>query len=149
MRIDGGLTDALPTLTVVLGPFGDVVQYPNGTSYLSWYPAGRTAFSTELEPASHHQFDATATAELSERIVAGLAGLVPSVRLAMASDVRRRLLWGYIFGPGDTDIDDPASLLHRRSAEIISAGQYHSVNPGKLGCAPSVAVDVVNRILAV
>jgi hypothetical protein len=148
MRVDGGLAEVLPTLTAVLGPFGDVVQYPTGAAYLSWYPAGRTVFSTDLEPSSHHPLDAGATAELSERIVTGLAGLVPAVRSALASEVRRRLLWGHIFGSGDTDIDDPASLLHRRSAEIISDGQYHSVNPGKLGCAPLLAVDVANRILA-
>lgn len=148
MRVDGRLAGMLPTLTAVLGPFGDVVQYPSGTAYLSWYPAGRTEFSTDLEPAPHRPLDAAASADLSERIVAGLADLVPAARLALASDVRRRLLWGYIFGSGDTDIDDPASLLHRRPAEVTSDGQYHSVNPGKLGCAPTLAVDVANRIVA-
>ena len=34
---------ALPSVTIVLGPFGDLVAYGNGSFYFSWYPACMTA----------------------------------------------------------------------------------------------------------
>jgi hypothetical protein len=40
----------LPSATVVLGPFGDVVSYGDGSAYLSWYPAGMTAISAAETP---------------------------------------------------------------------------------------------------
>ncbi len=39
---------AIPSTTVVLGPYGDVVSYGNGEVYLSWYPAGMLATSSEI-----------------------------------------------------------------------------------------------------
>ena len=33
-------TAKIPSTTMVLGPFGDIVDYGNGAFYLSWYPSG-------------------------------------------------------------------------------------------------------------
>ena len=46
------LTDAaaLPSVTIVLGPFGDLVDYADGSFYVSWYPACMTAHSKALSP---------------------------------------------------------------------------------------------------
>ena len=40
----------VPSTTVVLGAFGDIVDYGNSEYYLSWYPAGRRGWSTDLAP---------------------------------------------------------------------------------------------------
>ena len=45
-------TATLPSVTIVLGPFGDVVAYGGGLYYLSWYPACMTAHSDALAAAS-------------------------------------------------------------------------------------------------
>ena len=46
------LADAasLPSVTIVLGPFGDLVAYGGGSYYVSWYPACMTAHSNSLVP---------------------------------------------------------------------------------------------------
>ena len=43
-------TATLPSVTIVLGPFGDLVAYGGGLYYLSWYPACMTAHSDALVP---------------------------------------------------------------------------------------------------
>src|SRR6185312_12586113 len=43
-------TATLPSVTIVLGPFGDLVAYGGGLYYLSWYPACMTAHSDALAP---------------------------------------------------------------------------------------------------
>ncbi|MEO0914175.1 MAG: FAD-dependent oxidoreductase, partial [Pseudomonadota bacterium] len=37
----------LPTVTMVIGPYGDIVPYPDGRTYLSWYPVGCISRSSE------------------------------------------------------------------------------------------------------
>jgi len=37
-----------PSVTIVLGPYGDVVMRPNSTVYLSWYPLALRGWSHEL-----------------------------------------------------------------------------------------------------
>lgn len=61
-----------PSTTFVLGPFGDVVDFgPNGR-YLSWYPAGRLGFSTDVEPpAWKSELSSADSAALAGRIVDG------------------------------------------------------------------------------
>ena len=43
-------TATLPSVTIVLGPFGDLVAYGGGSYYVSWYPACMTAHSEALAP---------------------------------------------------------------------------------------------------
>ena len=45
-------TATLPSVTIVLGPFGDLVAYGGGLYYISWYPACMTAHSDALAPPS-------------------------------------------------------------------------------------------------
>jgi len=42
--------DTPPSATFVLGPFGEVVSYGEGLTYLTWYPAGLRAISKERTP---------------------------------------------------------------------------------------------------
>ena len=53
--------DDLPSLTMVLGPFGDIVNFGANGFYLSWYPVGMVATSLALQPPDDWQHISTAT----------------------------------------------------------------------------------------
>jgi glycine/D-amino acid oxidase-like deaminating enzyme len=145
-----GPATALPSTTILLGPFGDVVTYADGQAFLSWYPAGRLGTSAEVRPpAWTTTLEGVPAKEVLAGIVAGLAAVVPGVDRVPASALAdARVLGGVIFAHGHTDIDDPASVLHERH-EIgpVSHGRYHSVDTGKLTMAPLFARRLVERIL--
>lgn len=143
-------TVALPSTTIMLGPFGDVVTYGDGSVFLSWYPAGRLGTSAEVRPPEWPtELDGALAKEVRAGIVEGLAAVVPAVGSLPAADLDgSRVLGGVIFAHGHTDIDDPASVLHERH-EIgpSSHGRYHSVDTGKLTMAPRFARLLAERIL--
>lgn len=146
-----GPTAPLPSTTIMLGPFGDVVTYDDGSVFLSWYPSGRLGTSAELRPPDWPaELDGVPAEEVRAGIVEGLAGLVPAVAALPAADLDAgRVLGGVIFAHGHTDIDDPASVLHERHAIGPSShGRYHSVDTGKLTMAPRFARLLAERILA-
>jgi glycine/D-amino acid oxidase-like deaminating enzyme len=144
-------TAPLPSTTILLGPFGDVVTYDDGSVFLSWYPSGRLGTSAELRPPDWRpELDGVLAKEVRAGIVEGLADLVHGVRTLPAADLDdSRVVGGVIFAHGHTDIDDPASVLHERH-EIGSSshGSYHSVDTGKLTMAPRFARLLADRILA-
>jgi hypothetical protein len=141
----------LPSTTIVLGPFGDVVDYGSGRAYLSWYPVGRRGWSSDLSPPAWPE---ALTGEDAERLAAGigagLAGVLPAAARVLAEhpgavDVRG----GVIYARGDTDVDDAASELHRRfEVGPSSHAGYHTVDTGKLTLAPLFALEVADRIEA-
>ena len=141
---------ALPSVTVVLGAYGDLVAYGNGVVYLSWYPAGMRATSAELEPPAW-PLDAPEPlrTELRAATHDGLAGIVPAVvRLADEPPDAYEVGAGVIVAWGESDIDDRASGLHERHAiGPVSRGRYHTVDTGKLTMAPLFGKTVADRIL--
>ena len=141
----------LPSATVVLGPFGDIVGYADGSLYLSWYPAGMVQTSGQLQPPGWpHSLDRETAGRLRRSIVSGLSGIVPM--LADLDEGRRdacAVEGGVIFAWGETGIDDPASELHARSdVGPRSHGRYHSIDTGKLTLAPLFAKMTADRIRA-
>lgn len=147
-RPDVGL---LRSATVILGPFGEVVSYPNGLTYLTWYPECLHGLSAELSPPEWATY---AEEPLRSRIVTGalkaLAGLVPSLGQLDANDLSEvTVKGGVIVAWGKTDIYDPHSELHRRfEIGVTSLGRFHSVDPGKLTMAPYFADRCAARIAA-
>ena len=141
---------ALPSVTVVLGAYGDLVAYGNGAVYLSWYPAGMRATSAALEPPAW-PLDAPEPlrTELRAATHDALAGIVPAVELLAAEPADAYEVGaGVIFAWGETDIDDPESELHERHAiGPVSRGRYHTVDTGKLTMAPLFGKAVADRIL--
>ena len=138
-----------PTTTIVLGPFGEVVTYGDGTIYLTWYPECLQAMSTEVTPPD---WDASPPEPLRSRIITGtlraLSAIVPSL-----CDLNAEILpevgvkGGVIVAWGKTDIHDPASELHRRfEIGVTTEGNFHSVDPGKLTMAPHFAEICAERI---
>lgn len=140
--------DDLPSTTFVLGQFGDIVNFGAGRLYLSWYPVARTALSRELAPPGWPGTvdEATATA-MVERTLTAFGRLVPAVDGLAESVVAREVPGAVIVAAGRTDIDDPRSQLHERSAiGVWSERGYHSVDPGKYTMAPLFATEVADRI---
>lgn len=145
---ENGLT--LPTTTIVLGPFGDIVRYANDQVFLSWYPVGMTGVSAEITPpAWPTSLDREAAAEIRAKTLAGLAAVIPAVnKLSPAAIESCRLFAGVIFAWGETDIPDRTSGLHQRSAVgPTSYGRYHTIDTGKLTMAPFFGKMMVDRIL--
>jgi hypothetical protein len=135
--------DGLPSMTIVLGPYGDVVTRADGDSlYLSWYPVCMTGWSRSLKPPRSWTSDAAGAAGESEResikhaTLAAFDAIVPGL-----ADMRTVVVdGGVIFSWGSSDIDDPASKLHRRDQiGVLGADGYYSINTGKLTCAPYFA----------
>jgi hypothetical protein len=138
---------SVPSTTIVLGPFGDVVNYADESIYLSWYPRGVAAWSKDLLPPNLPSHIKGPTAQnIQQGILAGLASVVPGVAELELRDIK--IKGGWIFAWGDTDIDDPTSELHRRCAVGPRRyGRYVSVDTGKLSLAPLFAVRAVELML--
>jgi hypothetical protein len=153
MRVGGdAASERLPSVTIVLGPFGDVVNYPNNEIYLSWYPVCCTGRSTGLEPPmSWLPPAADQKALLREEVPAALSKVVPGIaHLPRAVLQSADIGGGIIFARGQSDVDDPASGLHRRrDIGVYSRGRYHSIDTGKYATAPLFAVEVAARIRSV
>lgn len=137
------------SITVVLGPFGEVVCYANGSVYLTWYPdclKERTSDVTPPNwPTSPREPD---WSKILHGTYDALAAILPALAessLDEASDVKVR--GGPIVAWGATDIDDPASELHRRfEIGVTSVDGYHSIDPGKLTMVPFFASECADRI---
>lgn len=138
----------LPTVTFVVGPFGDVVNFGGARAYLSWYPVSRIASSAELVPPTMDaEVEAARRDGLSRAIVGGLTELLPELAQFEPSGPGNELNGGYIFAWGETDIDDAASGLHRRyEIGVHSDRGYHSIDTGKLTMAPLNAATLGERI---
>jgi len=139
----------VPSVTVVLGPYGDTVAYDNGELYLSWYPSGLNGVSRALRMPDWPGTLGTEEADRRRQdIWRHLAEIAPALsRLTPAEVQGGDVRGGVIFAWGCTDIDDPSSGLHERFAiGPRSWGRYHSIDTGKLTTAPLFAERLARRI---
>ena len=146
-----GAAASIPSTTIVLGAYGDVVAYGDGGLYMSWYPAGLAGTSSAISPPRWEPApEGPATAALRSVTHAELEAVIPAVGgLSREAVESAEVNGGVIFAWGETDIDDPASELHERHAiGPRSHGRYHSVDTGKLTMAPLHGKTVADRILA-
>jgi glycine/D-amino acid oxidase-like deaminating enzyme len=141
----------LPTVAIMLGPFGDLVVYDQGMAYLHWYPTCLDSISREVSPPD---WSPTPAEPRRARVVAetlqAMAEIVIPLRDVDSTSLREcTVQGGVIVAWGHTDIDDPVSELHRRyEIGVTSNGRYHSVDPGKLTMAPYFAGVCADRIVA-
>jgi hypothetical protein len=142
----------LPSVTYVLGPYGDVVTWPDSsTIYVSWYPVCMQGWSAELEPPvgwephcsgqvetpTQQWIAQTALSEFN-RYISGLIDLKVDQVDA-----------GIIFSWGETDIHDPGSELHKRHRVGVHAYDgYLSIDTAKFTCAPYFAAQAASLITA-
>lgn len=139
---------ALPSTTILLGEYGDIVDFGGGRCYLSWYPACKLGAWRDLAPPD---FASTIADETRRRVLdatrAALGRIAPSVGSLDLAKAKVAVEGGYIFAWGSTDIADPQSGLHCRSEiGVHSNGRYHSIDTGKYGMAPYFAEQVADRI---
>ncbi|MGE0736597.1 MAG: NAD(P)/FAD-dependent oxidoreductase [Alphaproteobacteria bacterium] len=139
---------SLPSVTLTLGPFGDLVAYNDGSYYVSWYPACMTATSDALAPPDWPAYpDEPLRTRIVSQSFAAFGQIIPKLRNASPREVVVRA--GVIVAWGSTDIDDRGSELHRRSEiGVHSRGRYHSIDPGKLSMAPYFAAVCADRIMS-
>ena len=134
--------DWLPSMTFVVGPFGDIVTHPKAETYFSWYPSCLQGWSQELSPPSAWESacagrpDSGLVHEITERSLAALARIVPGIEDSVIATTDA----GVIFSWGDTDIDDSESELHvRYDIGVSGEDGYYSIDTGKFTCAPLFA----------
>jgi glycine/D-amino acid oxidase-like deaminating enzyme len=141
---------AVPSVTVVLGPFGDVAQFGARKVYVSWYPACLVGASSEPAPPDWNAgLTQQRRDEALEGSLAALGGIVPALRaLAAEGFERSETVGGVIFAWGASGIHDPASELHTRyDIGVHSHGGWHSVNTGRYCTAPLFALEACDRML--
>ncbi len=141
----------LPSATIVLGAYGDVVVRKD-SAYLSWYPSGMRGWTHDLRPP-----------ETWNRVCAG--NVIDKESQAVGADIFSKTIeWypklnsskiervdaGAIFAYGESDVNDISSMLHNRNKTgVFRKGNYLSIDTGKLTTAPMYAVDAVNQVLRV
>jgi hypothetical protein len=139
----------VPSLTCMLGPYGDIVNYGPGGLFLSWYPAGMVSMTSDLMPP--RGWDAMPRSErlgVFRRSLEAWLALCPRLGGLVYDDSAIDPVSGMIVARGDTDIDDFGSRLHRRDeAGVRSVAGYHSVDTGKYTLVPLVALEAANRVL--
>ena len=146
--LPGGIQEP-PSVTYVLGPFGDVVRRASGRIYASWYPECLAGWSDELvvPPEWRPALDSVASEpmrrDVATRTLRALSRLVPALSHLRVDMVTA----GVIVAWGDTDIDQLDSELHRRDAIGVHAHDgYFSVDTGKLTTAPLFAQRVADML---
>lgn len=123
----GGDLAGLRSSTLVQGPFGDVVIWPNGDVYISWYPDARTHFGDR--PERSLRSDRSVAETVHEAMVEMFPPLAGFDLVSFAPC--------HILARGRTDIDDPSSDLHRRAgAEFVESGGWWSLRSSKLTTGP-------------
>ncbi len=136
--------------TFVSGPFGEVVGYRDGITYLTWYPECMRGMWRDIAPPDIPTY---AEEPLRSAIIEGTFGALKDIVPGLAATEPRdwsgaTVRGGIIVAWGETDIDDPTSELHSRFAiGVRSHGRYHSVDPGKLTMAPYFADACAERIV--
>lgn len=133
-------TPLLP-VTMVQGPFGDIVPWPDGSIYLSWYPTGRTYFGSSPPPEPLD--DPAVARQVAEESLTVMADLFPDLQGATIVSS----LPGIIVARGDSDVDRPDSGLHDRAAiGVRSSGCWWTIETGKLTTAPWFAEQAAQQI---
>jgi len=133
--------DLVP-VTMVQGPYGDIVPYKNGSIYLSWYPECRTYFNHLPPPAEI--YGAETLSAIADRTLTKMSELFP----ALHSSKILTCSPGVIVAEGTSDVDDPESKLHRRSTSGPRGGNgWWSVDTGKLTLAPLHGEETARLVL--
>lgn len=128
--VDGAGGEGIPPVTMVQGPFGDVVPWPAQDTYISWYPEARTHFGNRPEDGLDPD------RSVARRVHAEIGRLFPDLRGCTVSDFGPC----HILAEGRTDIDDPASGLHSRiGAAHTGTDGWWSIRSTKLTTAPLAA----------
>lgn len=144
---------AVPSTTLVVGSYGDVVNYGGGSFYISWYPNFKLAETRELDGFGlYDSLEGVDHRQLAKGGIEAMAAYVPELDCLLGSQHKFEVGGGVIFGWGSTDIDDPQSGLHERwRIGPQRHGPYVTVDTGKYTMAPYFALEsrrMIEEILA-
>ncbi|WP_158587663.1 FAD-dependent oxidoreductase [Algoriphagus lacus] len=138
----------LPSCTMVLGPFGDIVNFRERGAFMSWYPVGRTGWSEDYRPPEwDSMYSPEERMDVFQRSFEELKKRIPA-----AGNLKFPLeavdpVGGDILALGNTEVDQSKSRFHERfEVGIRSFGNYHSVDTGKYTLIPYLAVKVADRL---
>ncbi len=140
-----------PSATIVVGRYGDVVMWPNGTACFSWYPLGLQGWSDDVSPPASWEgaCKGEIEADLAETIARGTLAAIDSWYPGAAESEPVSVDAGVIVAYGKSDVDDPKSGLHQRTrVGVNSFDDYHSLDPGKLTTAPFFGLQAAQRVLS-
>lgn len=173
LRIEANFTglNQIPSATGILGKYGDIVNFKNKSYYISWYPLCKLAETRTSAEARllHDHFNhgpMRVTKKLVDRYpsiaswiamvahrgfikknLQSTAVYIPAVARLQKFKNSCKLGGGVILAEGSSDIDDPRSMLHQRSAIGPAVyDSYVSVNTGKYCMAPLYALETADLI---
>ncbi len=146
--------DRCRTLTMVVGPYGDVVRRRDSV-YASWYPAGRIVHEFASAPSRAAQdrvamLDAKHPSITAQLDALTALGALPTLRAGGRDRVT--MAGGWILAEGEQDIDAPDSGLHNRHGDgLARRGRVLTPRNWKFSTAPLAAeraVDAVEVLLS-
>lgn len=142
---------ALDSYTFVLGAFGDIVNYSDESTYLSWYPACMSGWSTDLttpqswEDACNGKMVLENNRDWVNKALVELDTYFPGMKDFEVNQIDG----GIIFSWGKTDIVDNESELHQRfNIGIHQQEGYFSIDTGKFTSAPLFAQELKQLLFA-
>ena len=164
----------IPSATGILGPYGDVVSHADGLYYISWYPLCMIELSTQADGRTLHDKvhkgflprrirEVTSTFPALSSLVASIAHrrffkdnirqmaeYIPSMTELIRLANKSKLGGGVILARGRSDIDNPHSQLHQRSAiGPVDYGSYVTVDTGKYCMAPLFATQTADMVVEI
>jgi len=161
----------IPSATGILGSYGDVVNHSDRSYYVSWYPLCKIAQTTDGDGRKLHDMvhkgigsrcirNMSSGSPTMSRIVSSfghkkfirdnireMAAYVPAMNYLLNNARHCAVGGGVIVARGATDIDDPKSYLHQRSAVgPIAHGSYITIDTGKYCTAPLFALEAADMV---
>jgi len=148
VRVPPAWRDAV-SMTMVVGPYGDIVIRHDGTAFLSWYPVGRQGWSTDIEPP--REWDAPSSGRPDEatahRVAEGILEALDRFYPGIGASEVLQIDAGPIVAIGRSDVGDKRSGLHHRcEVGFREHGTYFTLDPGKLTTAPLFGARLAHRI---
>ena len=142
--------EVLPSVTIVQGPFGDLVNFKDQGMYYSWYPKGRMGWSEALSPPDwEEEFIHAVRLDVSKQSYLELGKIIPALNDLHFEDAAIDPVGGVIFAFGNKEVDLVESRLHSRvEVGIQSNDNYYSVNTGKYTLIPLLAVELASLIMS-
>ncbi|WP_157963133.1 FAD-dependent oxidoreductase [Algoriphagus litoralis] len=138
----------LPSTTIVLGAFGDTVNFLERGVFMSWYPVGRTGWSEDYRPPDWDTiYSEDERMDVFQRSFEALKERVPALGNLKFPLEAVDPVGGDILALGTVDVDKNESRLHERfEVGIRSFGNYHTVDTGKYTIIPYLAMKVADRL---
>lgn len=140
---------SIPSASLIVGPYGDVVNFGDGRYYLSWYPKCKLGQTQTVDGDKLHSLLKTVDQDrLIRDSILAMSHYIPSLSHLLGEAPFARVDGGVIFAWGSTDIDDPDSVLHQRSAiGPTRHGSYLSIDTGKYCMGPLFAMQSADLMM--